>query len=339
LDEKKQGLIRYVGVSADGRLALAGDSEGTIQIWDLAARTLIREISYPAMDWRTAPCYSFTPDGKVAIIGRRNGETLTLWDLTRGSKTRVFETKEPVGSVALSPDGKLALSATVHKVLEEGLERSRFLVAIRLWDTSSGKLLKTFLEGCRTGGCVAFSPNGKLAAAATGGAYDASGNVEGFDLRVWDVGTGREEPPLGAVDEDNVTCFAFSADGKHIAAGYRHKVSKWQLGTTKPLWTVPTGLRRWSPRSIAFSPDSKAVLAGGNETDYVVRLPEQGARGGLLLLSANTGKEDPKFAEVKEWIREVSFSPDAKRALAATGSGLRAWDVETGQSVFTLRKE
>lgn len=165
------GWVRAVACSADGKRAFVGDAGGSILVWDLEQRTLVRRIALPVGSWKMAPCFAFSPEGRLAITGRRDGETLSLWDMTNGMRIRAFATKEPVGSVALSPDGKLALSVSLHKWVHENLNRPPIpYMAIRLWDTANGALVRTLLEECPFGYVpVAFSPDGKLAAAGGGG--------------------------------------------------------------------------------------------------------------------------------------------------------------------------
>src|ERR1043165_923603 len=88
------GKIRDIAISRDGKFAIAGDSERTIWVWDVAKRKLIRAIQDRSTNQNTIPHYAFSADGKFAVVGNERGnqiggipntildsKTLTLWDL------------------------------------------------------------------------------------------------------------------------------------------------------------------------------------------------------------------------------------------------------------------
>ena len=117
------GFCREVAVSADGKLAYAGYGGGAMAIWDIKARKVVRRIRNPGLNMGKPFCHAFSANGKFALCGSRidrrgcgggDNDTLTLWDLIGGVKIRTFAIQEPVISAALSPDGKLALSASFH---------------------------------------------------------------------------------------------------------------------------------------------------------------------------------------------------------------------------------
>ncbi|OAD20530.1 repeat protein, partial [Candidatus Thiomargarita nelsonii] len=116
----------------------------------------------------------------------------------------------PVIIVAFSPSGQQALSGS-----KDG--------TMKLWDVSSGRLLKTFVEqseGYVWG--VAFSPSGQQA---------VSGGSDGT-LKLWELSSGRLlKTFVGHSDE--VESVAFSSSGQRILSG--------SLDTTTRLWNVETG--------------------------------------------------------------------------------------------------
>lgn len=205
------------------------------------------------------------PDGRrlAAWTGNVNGTFLTVRDATppdgkppapapeEGNKPAGKET-EPlvvgdlryfgghtgqVTSVALSADGKRALSGSFDKTL-------------RLWDVDAGKELrrpdcpKDLVEG------LAFSPDGKQAAAA-----HADKTV-----RLYDPDSGKE---LRRFDghTDKVGSVAFSPDGRRLLSGGADK--------TLRLWDAATGRELFcfeghgdKVRGVAFSPDGRRALSG-----------------------------------------------------------------------------
>src|SRR5262245_17775820 len=75
----------------------------------------------------------------------------------------------PISSVALSPDGRTALSASRDN-------------SLKLWEVATGKELHTLTGHSHVVRSVAFSPDGRT---ALSGSLDKT-------LKVWDVATGKE---------------------------------------------------------------------------------------------------------------------------------------------------
>ena len=342
-------LLRTVAVSADGARALTGDAFGNIQVWDLDSRRLIREVSLPSRTSDTIAHYAFSDDGNTVLMGRGDGirpgrkhtDTLTLWDLVSGNEIATFPISEPVVAVALSPDGKLALSTSIHKIVDENMDRPPvFLKAVRMWRTFDRRLVRTLLEDCPTGfGPVGFSRNGKLAGVGAGRRTASPIKTDDWDLRLWDVNSAEEKFSLASQEDDSVSCFAISPDGKFAALGYHRRIKYCELVTGKCVWTFQESqFQRWSPRSIAFSPDGKVLAVAANETHYVTRLPAEVVAGRLVVLDAQFGNQDKKFVEVKDWTSSAVFSRDGRRVLATTADGLKAWDTVTGKLAAVFKK-
>jgi WD40 repeat protein len=209
-------------------------------------------------------------------------------------------------SVAFSPDGKILSSASWDGT-------------IKLWDTKSGRELRT-LAGHGWGVYNAvFSPDGKQLASAS-----RDGTV-----KLWDVATGTNTRTFVA-DSLAVKHVAWSPDGKLLASSGNDSVVKlWdaasgqQLRVLKHAWR---GGRAGLVSSVLFSPDGKTLAARNWD-------------GTTSIFEVSSGHESHTLALVNEFggISSHAFSHDGRLVAAADeGTKVKFWDVASGQLVRTL---
>lgn len=199
--------VRVASFSPDGRFVLSGNNKGEVKLWDLKTKTsrLLHRFNGAVTG------AAFSPTGASVLVAGLNKE-LILIDIT-GRKVRTFS--DPSGrysdykyidSVALSPDGKLALTASAQATK---------LATALVWDVAQGRPIQKLAGHDFLVNSVAFTPKGGLA--VTGGA-------DGY-AKFWDPITGRElhqvfdsdlrQTPLGDLI-NGVLNFDFSRDGEKL---------------------------------------------------------------------------------------------------------------------------
>jgi WD40 repeat protein len=241
-----------------------------------------------------------------------------------------------VKSVAFSRDGTHLLSGSQDATL-------------KLWDTDTGKVLRTFVGHTDGVNSVAFSPDGTR---ALSGSWDKT-------LKLWDVATGTVLRTLEG-HTDGINSVAFSPDGALVLSGSQDKTVK--------LWNAETGqlLRTFeghagSVNAVAFSPDGALLFSGSEDktlkvwnsaTGELVRTIEGHQQAvdavavsfkGNYLLSGSedktvklwdtaTGQLLRMFDRHNGVVAAVSVSPDGTSLLSAgEDKVVRLWEVASGR--------
>ncbi|MGE3805948.1 MAG: WD40 repeat domain-containing protein [Gemmataceae bacterium] len=176
------------------------------------------------------------------------GLSLALWQFSAAQQSDLPKNvlqvlkghEETIYAVAVTPDGKYILTASFDNT-------------IRLWDSKTGKEIKTF--GGDKGHkdlvlCLGLSPDGRTFAS---GSQDNS-------AKVWDV---PGDTHLKAYTHgDEVNGLALSNDGKLLAgAGKDGTVKLWNPADGKQLFNL-TG-HAGPVTGVSFSPDGKTLVSCG----------------------------------------------------------------------------
>jgi serine/threonine-protein kinase len=331
LPELRPSGVAALAFSPDGRALAAGDhTEGTIQLWDLAAATPQKRAEFTGSRRVQVRALAFAGDGGL-VAGGDDG-TVRMWDLgpTRpAARSALTGPTGPTAAVAWAPDAKRLITAGSDET-------------VRLWDLAAPQPreiqnLPRGENGPDPG--MALSPNGRWLAFSGN-----KGRVE-----VWDV-SGSEPRKLALLEEHtgDVKALAFSPDGKTLATAGDDKAVRlwdWSAGPhPKSMATLPHAA---AVVSVSFSAD-RSVLATvtSNRQGFLWRLeggdavPLTGREGRVL--AAVFAPSDPvvlassaEDGTVCLWDREakpvrwlaagdepfgsLAFSPDG-RTLALTGA-------------------
>jgi WD40 repeat protein len=249
--------------------------------------------------------------GKVAAI---------VWEVA----TRRVLFKQRVGTGALlSPDGKR---------LAGGWDRQ-----VRFWDVTSGAELPAIhsLEHWVLG--MAWSPDGRSFATATGDPLFAVPDVgegdfgamflklmldaalkpgAGLDVRIWDAPTSPEGRPLAA--GKGPESLAFRKDGL-LAVGCADGIELWDLSARRRLRVLEG--HKGSASRLAFTLDGRLVSGGADQTTRV--------------WDPETGKQICSGPKHDSGLTALVILPGGTQAASAGGDEtVIVWDIATGKELW-----
>lgn len=223
------GTGSIVGMSSNGIMVAAVDSDETLRLWNLASReekiftekggsvsaialsadgqTLAISYSERIVLMNTArleligtferarvSCLTFSSDGRRLAAGDTDGR-LEIWDLNGAQVSGKMQSAGKVTALSFSPAGETLVSA--------GPDGS-----VSFWDSRTGTLNRHVKKHSGPVNAIAFSPKGDLM--ATGG--------DDRTVTVWETATGKSQRTLKGHDLA-VTSLAFSPDASLLASG------------------------------------------------------------------------------------------------------------------------
>jgi WD40 repeat protein/class 3 adenylate cyclase len=239
----------------DGRRVVLGGDTATAYVVDVASGRLLMRLdthSYPFI-----PGTAWSRDGKLIALGSGGG-TATLWDARTGKRLRSF-----VHSTDQSGPGtvyRVAFSPDASRLYTAGWDHT-----VKIWSTSSGRLLRTIHAHSDQINALVLSPDGsRLLTASSDGT-----------AKLWALPSGRHLLTINA-QSGAIWDATFNPSGTQIATGADDTTAKlWNAHTGKELLTL-TGAT-FALRRVAFSPNGSRLAtasADGNVRVYILPLDQ-----------------------------------------------------------------
>lgn len=255
--------IYSIAFSPDGKTVATGALDG-VKIWDVITG---REL-YAIKDATLTLSVAFSSDGKrIVTAGQRF--FVEVWDATTGTKLNALRVGPQLNySAAISPDGKTLAAAGFFKIAtfdtESGRELQKFVTGektvmgtkvafladgqtlatsswdrtVRLWESRSGKLLKTFRAHTGAVNSLAISNDGSQL-------FSASSD---HSIMRWSLETGITDKTYLGHDAD-VTSVTVSPDSRSLAGGSADgSIRIWSTDGTPIVSIVPVAPPQWVVR-------------------------------------------------------------------------------------------
>lgn len=267
---------------------------------------------------------SYTYERSCSGPADGKNSSLTLWNLQtgelvntlfKGSAREAFNyrenfeppeasstmTGEIAHAIAWSPNSKTIAAALGNKT-------------IKLWDSNTGKTIRTLTGHKYAVRAVAFSPDGKTLAS---GSSDKT-------IKLWNPQTGQLKTTL--LGHTNiVNLVKISPDNQSLVSETETKnIKLWNLKTGKLITTLNTGNSPDNLLAIAYSPNGKIVgTANDNNT--------------VKLFNTSTGKLVNTLTGHKDKIRTLAFDSSNKTVVTSSEDNtIKIWDITTGKVKRTL---
>ena len=273
----ERGPTTAVACSADGRFIAWANGQGTA-IYKSATGKATYQVN---ASFRGARALAFSDDGELFAVASNN-HNVYLWKTSGKTRMLVLSHGHAVRCIAFSPDAKFLLTGT------EGDN------TVRLWDATTGNLVRAYKGHSQMVSAVAFSADGQC---ILSGARDK--------IIRWD----REEGnPLNSFRADSPFGITDFLRGSQAVLGItnQHPLLLWDLEQNKETRRFPKSKGN-SAYSIASSNNGKVAAVG---FDKVVQV-----------FDVESGREIGTLAGHQDWVWSLALPADGRFVVAGSKDG------------------
>jgi len=300
-------LRHLASFSHNGRLLAVRYEKGSLRVWDLEHRKVMRTGSCADSRELAGLTIDFSPDdGELATVDGTN--EVVILDLIH-DRPRHLPVLGKACVVRYSPDG-------AHLAVG-----SHGPAWVHVLETASGKNLASFMTGDPTATkAIAWHPNGALLA-VNDEAFPLINTSRpalevGYRVTLWDWRRGEAVRVLKGHNE-GILSLAFHPDGQFLFSGGWDGLFVWDCQTGERLLRLPV-----SASSMLVTPDGRRLY----------RRSLSGAAFSVCELGAGQPVRAMGAGETTG-AKSVVFSPDGAMLLTASARNLEVYDANTGQAL------
>ncbi|MBD1909457.1 NB-ARC domain-containing protein [Leptolyngbya sp. FACHB-8] len=349
--------VSETAFSPDEQYLTSSSFDRTLKLWDIATGQCLR--TFHGHQKHLMAC-AFSPDGQLIASGGGD-HAVKLWDAKTGQCVKTVQGyANAVTRIALTPplgymDTRASHNHSVprygkHPILASAHEDK----TVKLWDVSTGHIVKTLPPQADLIWGLTFSPDASLLVTA---------NTD-HTIKLWNWYTGE---CLQTLQHGNWGwAVAFHPSGFPLATGsYDQTIKIWNIHTGECLQTLCGHTS--AVLSVTYSPDGHTLVSSSHDktirlwnpvTGECVRVLEgHGDRigqarfspDGQFLVSCSYDETirfwDPHTGECFRTLRghqgaitSICFSPDAQHLISGSfDQTIKIWDVATGECLRTLQ--
>ena len=248
---------------------------------------------------------ALSPDDRTLISGGEDPDPfddrffpVKIWNLSTAEVPNTLNNGHtaPIHCLSLSQDGRILASGSADNT-------------IKIWDMTSGQLLRTLQGHKAPVWSVALSQNGKT---LVSGSQDQT-------IKIWDVESGQVRHTL-TEHTDTVYSVALSPDEQTIVSGSQDFTVKiWKAATGELIRTLsqPEG-HRDTVRAVAISPDGNQIASASWEKN-------------VKLWDLRTGKFMRTLEGHTDKVVTVAFINNQTLVSGSLDRSLRIWDTQSEQ--------
>lgn len=182
--------VAYSGsFRSDGKLMVAGGESGTVQVFELATKAILRKLEGHS---RPVHVCAFSPH-KTQIMSASDDTTVRWWDLPTGEAVTTFSEHEDYVRCAVAGSDLWLSGSYDHTV--------------KLWDTRTKKSVLTLDHGSQVEAVQMFS---------SGGVLISAGSTE---LKVWDVLSGGRLLHCAANHQKTIQSLCLHEESARLMSG------------------------------------------------------------------------------------------------------------------------
>jgi WD40 repeat protein len=288
------GAVADLAVSADGKAVVTRGTDGTLRRWERATGKELHRLAVPGGPNPAA----LSPTGR--LLAYADETTARVWDVAAG--------RDAV-KIKLPQDDNDLVCLVMFWADEKVLATGGLAGPVRLWDTATGKALRTLAAAEKDAvgdtllSALEFSRDGRTLLTVRRPndvtlVPPAPGAPQGPKSRLclWDTATGavvrRWEAP------GSVSGAALTPDGHGVVAAAADRVT---------LWEVATGRERFRARGAAVvgcSPDGRILAAASGPA--------------IRLLDLRTGQEFGRLTGHEAEVQVLTFTPDSEALVSGS---------------------